>query len=89
MEMVCHSDADAFGPLRHPQASRAVAQCGKSESNAHANGPSQIVGSKSASDGAEIVLPVAEQRGAIAATTLAVQQDRTCFSSGENCVARQ
>ena len=32
-----------------------------SESNAHANGSSQIAGSKSASDGAEIVLPVAEQ----------------------------
>ena len=44
-----------------------------SESNAHANGLSQVAGSKSASDGAEIVLPVAEQRGAIATTTLAVQ----------------
>ncbi len=41
-----------------------------SESNAHAIGSSQIAESKSASDGAEIVLPVAEQRGAIATTTL-------------------
>ena len=46
-----------------------------SESNAHANGSSQIAESKSASDGAEIVLPVAEQRRAIATTTLAVQQE--------------
>ena len=46
-----------------------------SESNAHSNGSSQIAGSKSASDGAEIVLPVAEQRGSIATTTLAVQQE--------------
>jgi cobalt-zinc-cadmium efflux system membrane fusion protein len=46
-----------------------------SESNAHANGSSQIAGSKSAGDGAEIVLPVTEQRGAITTTTLAVQQE--------------
>jgi cobalt-zinc-cadmium efflux system membrane fusion protein len=52
-----------------------------SESNAHANGSSQIAGSKSASDGAEIVLPVAEQRGAIATTTLAVQQESDLLQS--------
>jgi membrane fusion protein, heavy metal efflux system len=46
-----------------------------SESNARANAASQVAASKSASDGAEIVLPVAEQRGAIATTTLAVQQE--------------
>jgi len=46
-----------------------------SESNAQANASSQIAASKSASNGAEIVLPVAEQRGAIATTTLAVQQE--------------
>jgi len=46
-----------------------------SESNAPANGSSQIAASKSASDGAEIVLPIAEQQGAIATTTLAVQQE--------------
>ena len=45
------------------------------ESNAHANGSIQIAGSKSASGEAEIVVPVAEQRGAIATTTLAVQQE--------------
>ncbi|WP_169747122.1 efflux RND transporter periplasmic adaptor subunit [Edaphobacter aggregans] len=52
-----------------------------SESNARANASSQIAASKSASDGAEIVLPVAEQRGAIATTTLAVQQESDLLQS--------
>jgi cobalt-zinc-cadmium efflux system membrane fusion protein len=43
-----------------------------SESNAQANASTSP---KSASDGAEIVLPVAEQQGAIATTTLAVQEE--------------
>ena len=42
-----------------------------SEPNAQANASTP----KTASDGAEIVLPVAEQQGAIATTTLAVQQE--------------
>ena len=43
-----------------------------SESNAQANASTAA---KTASDGAEIVLPVAEQQGAIATTTLAVQEE--------------
>ncbi|MEA3007062.1 MAG: rane fusion protein heavy metal efflux system [Acidobacteriaceae bacterium] len=43
-----------------------------SESNAQ---PNASTAAKTASDGAEIVLPVAEQQGAIATTTLAVQQE--------------
>jgi multidrug efflux pump subunit AcrA (membrane-fusion protein) len=45
------------------------------KSNAQANASSQTATPKSASDGAEIVLPVAEQRGAVATTTLAVQEE--------------
>ncbi|WP_260706612.1 efflux RND transporter periplasmic adaptor subunit [Edaphobacter flagellatus] len=43
--------------------------------NAQPNASSEPAASKSASDGAEIVLPAAEQRGVITTTTLAVQQE--------------
>ena len=41
--------------------------------------PMPQTASKSANDGAEIVLPVAEQQGAIATTTLAVQEEPDVF----------
>ena len=52
-----------------------------SESDAHANAASQVGASKSATDGAEIVLPVAEQRGGGGTTTRGVQQESDLLQS--------